>query len=503
MTTAKIWTDGGSRPVNGETHGGWGCYVHTSNDDRYAAYGPSGLNATNNVAELMGYRQACEETLKHGFTDVTFHLDSKYVLDNSQKSLKKWEANGWMTTTGTEVKNKPYWQDISKLQVRMKEANVKCAYKWVKGHSGDPGNEMADTFATRGLYDSAEGMDADKILYEEIKPTALVVQPIEEAIAGKPAKKKKRVKLPDSNAFLCCRRLVDISNRPQAKTVDGRTIYMTTTFPTATKGATEDEGKKKEAKNRNLGLVDPDTIEGLVLANEECPFYANLRAKQQSVSLPSADFPFLVMWDKFITKKNWRSTVELGTEAFIHRRNNVLFHDGVTELTTFLSVPRLAHDAINSMMVKLDLLDSYENGKIAAVDIQDVTDIFMVTDDKGNQTAIKDYKEANAAARAGQIKAGEASKSKPKVKSAVPDDDKLLLINTEFNGKTLPLRLTMGIDFPARAALTRMAKQDGGITIHLIKHVKTPVTFRYSLVIKSANNIGLFNTPYANLRMAP
>ena len=48
--------------------------------------------------------------------------------------------------TKKEVKNKELWQQLDQL---MEHHEVQL--HWVKGHSGDAGNEMADLLANKGI----------------------------------------------------------------------------------------------------------------------------------------------------------------------------------------------------------------------------------------------------------------------------------------------------------------------------------------------------------------
>ncbi|KAI1783861.1 hypothetical protein LXA43DRAFT_838491, partial [Ganoderma leucocontextum] len=68
--------------------------------------------------------------------------DSKYVIRGLTVHLQKWEQNGWL-----HVRNKPLIQTVTaKLRARF----APTTFRWVKGHSGDPGNEGADDLAKDG-----------------------------------------------------------------------------------------------------------------------------------------------------------------------------------------------------------------------------------------------------------------------------------------------------------------------------------------------------------------
>jgi ribonuclease HI len=77
---------------------------------------------------------------------VTIYTDSSYVKDGITSWIKGWKARGWRTADGKPVKNIELWQRLDTLN-----AGHKVQWRWVKGHSGDPGNERADRLANRGV----------------------------------------------------------------------------------------------------------------------------------------------------------------------------------------------------------------------------------------------------------------------------------------------------------------------------------------------------------------
>ena len=60
--------------------------------------------------------------------------------------MANWKKRGWKTAAKKAVKNKDLW-------VALDEAvqQHKVLWKWVKGHSGDVGNEKADDLANQGV----------------------------------------------------------------------------------------------------------------------------------------------------------------------------------------------------------------------------------------------------------------------------------------------------------------------------------------------------------------
>ena len=56
------------------------------------------------------------------------------------------EKNNWKNSAKKDVKNKELWIE---LDTERQKHNV--SWKWVKGHSGHPKNEIADALANKGI----------------------------------------------------------------------------------------------------------------------------------------------------------------------------------------------------------------------------------------------------------------------------------------------------------------------------------------------------------------
>ena len=78
--------------------------------------------------------------------NVELFTDSRYVMDGITQWIQNWKKNNWKTSSKKAVKNKELWQKLDQL---MTYHQVK--WHWVKGHSGDPGNETADLLANKGI----------------------------------------------------------------------------------------------------------------------------------------------------------------------------------------------------------------------------------------------------------------------------------------------------------------------------------------------------------------
>ena len=138
--TVEIYTDGACRGNPGP--GGWGALL-LAGKHRKSLYGGE-HETTNNRMELTAAIEALNAL--HGARRVILHTDSKYVKEGIESWLPNWKARGWKTSNRKQVKNQDLWLALDEAVGRHQ-----LEWKWVKGHSGDAGNEAADALANRGI----------------------------------------------------------------------------------------------------------------------------------------------------------------------------------------------------------------------------------------------------------------------------------------------------------------------------------------------------------------
>jgi ribonuclease HI len=140
-TIAKIYTDGACSGNPGP--GGWGTIIYFS-DGRVQDIGGATPNTTNNRMELQASIVALETYQNSGQTQpITLYTDSEYVRNGITKWISGWKKKGWKTAAGKPVMNQDLWQELDALN------SSKVTWQYVKGHSGDPGNERADMIAVK------------------------------------------------------------------------------------------------------------------------------------------------------------------------------------------------------------------------------------------------------------------------------------------------------------------------------------------------------------------
>ncbi len=136
----EIYTDGACSGNPGP--GGWGAILLCGEHEKEIFGGEE--DSTNNRMEMMAVVEALQSLKKR--SNVKLYTDSKYVIHGITDWMDGWKKKGWKNSKKQPVKNKALWQKIDSL---VSKHNVE--FIWVKGHSGNIGNERADELARRGI----------------------------------------------------------------------------------------------------------------------------------------------------------------------------------------------------------------------------------------------------------------------------------------------------------------------------------------------------------------
>lgn len=137
----QIYTDGCCRNLK---HGGWGYAVVKDNVVVYTKKGGV-WNTTNNKMEMTAVIEALKYIKEHQSEaggNFTICADSKYVINGATSWIRTWKKNGWMTSKKEPVLNEDLWREIDALH-----SQVSVKWQWVKGHSNNSFNDLADKLA--------------------------------------------------------------------------------------------------------------------------------------------------------------------------------------------------------------------------------------------------------------------------------------------------------------------------------------------------------------------
>jgi len=150
-----IYTDGAApNNQNGCKQGGIAVVILNENNEVVETYKgrvkpPEGKETTTNVrCEMLAVIKALELA---EVNDIIY-TDNDMIAKGYNEYIERWKLNGWKTASKKPVANQDLWQRID----RLKQEKPTVVMKWIRGHSGIYGNELADSLATEAAIMLAE-----------------------------------------------------------------------------------------------------------------------------------------------------------------------------------------------------------------------------------------------------------------------------------------------------------------------------------------------------------
>jgi len=140
MPELIIHTDGACRGNPGP--GGWGVLLDWNGTVKELCGAEP--QTTNNRMELLAAIMGLSALKRPAV--ATLQTDSQYVIKGVTEWLPAWKARGWRTADRKPVKNQDLWEKLDRLA-----GQHTLKWQWVKGHSGDPGNERVDALANLAI----------------------------------------------------------------------------------------------------------------------------------------------------------------------------------------------------------------------------------------------------------------------------------------------------------------------------------------------------------------
>ena len=139
----KIYTDGAC--VGNPGPGGWAAIIIFENEKK-ELFGGEKLT-TNNRMELTGAIKGLEyfdlqEEKQLSLKEIKIYTDSIYLKEGITSWINNWEKNDWKTSDKKNVKNVDLWKKLRDLT-----KSKQIEWCWIKGHSGNPMNDLADKLA--------------------------------------------------------------------------------------------------------------------------------------------------------------------------------------------------------------------------------------------------------------------------------------------------------------------------------------------------------------------
>jgi ribonuclease HI len=140
----RVWTDGACSGNPGP--GGWAWALDTSRAPGTFASGRE-EHTTNQRMEV----RAALEAIRANAGPLLVVSDSTYVVNCFRdRWWRGWLDREWTNSAKKPVANRDLWEPLVSLYVERGDV----AFDWVKGHSGDPMNDLVDELAVAACRSS-------------------------------------------------------------------------------------------------------------------------------------------------------------------------------------------------------------------------------------------------------------------------------------------------------------------------------------------------------------
>lgn len=138
MGLVQAWTDGSANNSTGDS-GGYGIVLVNGSVRHFC--GGCYINTTSARMELLGIIRALHKCTPGD--DVIVYCDNQYAVNSlAKKWIFRWEKQGWQSRKNGDL--------LSQLLEQYRRLSGKVKLKWIRGHSGNEYNVLADALARRG-----------------------------------------------------------------------------------------------------------------------------------------------------------------------------------------------------------------------------------------------------------------------------------------------------------------------------------------------------------------
>jgi ribonuclease HI len=147
MSSLVIYTDGACSGNPGP--GGWAWAVAPTGEPHAAGGEPRTTNQRMEIHAVLDALQTHAHLADdHGAPlPIEIVSDSTYVVNCFRdRWWVKWQRNGWTNSQRKPVANVDLWKPLIDL---VNAGDV--SFRWVKGHSGDPMNDLVDKLAVAAI----------------------------------------------------------------------------------------------------------------------------------------------------------------------------------------------------------------------------------------------------------------------------------------------------------------------------------------------------------------
>jgi len=144
------YTDGSCKAGDGAP-GGFGFCIKPPKGLPIEGYG----KAWDTLAKIMEYRAVAEAlaALPDG-VQATVFSDNQSLVDNLEKRLRDWQANGFARVDSDVV------ESVRAIASSIGDKGLSVRFQWVRAHNGNAGNERADQLAAQGAREAKAELEA-------------------------------------------------------------------------------------------------------------------------------------------------------------------------------------------------------------------------------------------------------------------------------------------------------------------------------------------------------
>jgi len=411
--------------------------------DGYGAMGAQMV--TNNVCELVGALRGMQYALD--FDIQKFHLisDSEYVIKGLNGGVDKWAKANWLQPDGQPRKNADTWKEAVSYRDMLTQRGVEFKASWIQSHDGSLGNEDADALATSGLLRSIVG------------------------------KQEHSMEQNQAEGYWS----YDPRRHPL---LFHRRAYFNTAVGLRAAGEyyMGDHGKDDDA----AGIRVSDGCYGIVRIDEPDEAIEIVR-NQQIATCAGTDHIAFIRIDNLFRPDTHRQVLKHG--SFAMERKNMkkldLYCLDREPLTKVLDPARLSSRVIEELSSLDEKLVWYlsDDPRVVRTDLTSILyETVVKTPKNGEPTTHLVLKEMfNVGYAALRLDANYKS--------------------VEGQIESLPITINLGIDMPDRNALKRLEALDPAVT--LITWKDSDYVFRYAVVVKVSNGLGIYSGVYSNMRI--
>lgn len=146
------YTDGSCKAADGAP-GGWGYFIKSPKGEVLEGFG----KAVDTLAKIMEYRAVAEAfaALPEGVS-VTVYSDNQSLVENLSKNLANWRRNEFAKVDETIV------DSVRRIDESILGKHLVVKWQWLRSHSGNVGNERADTLAAQGAREAKSDLEASR-----------------------------------------------------------------------------------------------------------------------------------------------------------------------------------------------------------------------------------------------------------------------------------------------------------------------------------------------------